>query len=120
MYPQFQNSQEFALYGGVIFDTLANRNKSRADGVFISALKCWKRVKLLKGKRFAYERGFFQKKKFHKLCQNVNFENGGTTYPISILHVHVLLNILSISLLAIKYDTSGYFQMQKSSHFEEN
>ena len=35
-YPQFQNSQEFALDGGVIFDILANSNESYADGVFIS------------------------------------------------------------------------------------
>ena len=40
MYPQFQNSQEFALDGGVIFDTFVNGNESHADGVFISALKC--------------------------------------------------------------------------------
>ena len=38
MYPQFQNSQEFALDGGVIFDTLVNSKKSRADDMFISAL----------------------------------------------------------------------------------
>ena len=38
MYPQFQNSQEFALVGGVIFDTLINSNESHADGLFISAL----------------------------------------------------------------------------------
>ena len=37
-YPQFQNSQEFALDGGVIFDILANSNKFQADGGFISAL----------------------------------------------------------------------------------
>ena len=37
-YSQFQNSQEFALGGGVIFDTLANSNGSHSDGVFISAL----------------------------------------------------------------------------------
>ena len=36
--PQFQNSQKFALDGGVIFDTLANKNESRADEVLISAL----------------------------------------------------------------------------------
>ena len=34
--PQFQNSQEFALDGGVLFDILANSNESHADGVFIS------------------------------------------------------------------------------------
>ena len=37
-YPQFQNSQEFALDGGVIFDILVNSNEFHADGVFISAL----------------------------------------------------------------------------------
>ena len=36
-YPQFKNSQEFALGGGVIFDTLANSNEFHADGVIISA-----------------------------------------------------------------------------------
>ena len=46
--PQFQNSQEFALDGGVIFDTLADSNESNADVVFISALKCSMRVLLLK------------------------------------------------------------------------
>ena len=35
MYPQFQNSQEFALDGGVIFDILVNSNESNANGVFI-------------------------------------------------------------------------------------
>ena len=40
MYPQFQNSHEFALDGGVIFDTLANSNESHADVVLILALKC--------------------------------------------------------------------------------
>ena len=53
----------------------------------------------------------------HKLCQNANFENGGTTIQIVILHV--LLNILSISLLFTVHDMSGYFEMQKdlSCHF---
>ena len=37
-YPQFQNSQEFAFDGGVIFDNLAYSNESHADGVFILAL----------------------------------------------------------------------------------
>ena len=37
-YPLFQNSQEFALGGGVSFDILANSNEFHADGVFISAL----------------------------------------------------------------------------------
>ena len=40
MYPQFQNSQEFALDGGVIFDTSANSNESDAAVVIISALEC--------------------------------------------------------------------------------
>ena len=37
-YPQFQNLQEFALDGGVIFDTIANSKESHADGVFIQHL----------------------------------------------------------------------------------
>ena len=40
MYPQFQKSQEVALDGGVIFDTLANSDESYADVVCISALAC--------------------------------------------------------------------------------
>ena len=49
----------------------------------------------------------------HKLCKFANnFESGGTTIQIGILHV--LLNILPISLLSRVHDTSGYFEMQKS------
>ena len=47
----------------------------------------------------------------HKLCQNANFENGGTITIIGTLRV--LLNILSISLLSRVHDTSGSFEMQK-------
>ena len=47
----------------------------------------------------------------HKLCQNANFENGGTTIQIGILDV--LLNILSISLLSRVHGMFGYFDMQK-------
>ena len=36
MDPQFQNSQGFALDGGIIFDILTNSNESHANGVFIS------------------------------------------------------------------------------------
>ena len=62
-------------------------------------------------KRFACERGLFQKVMTHKLNQNANFEKGGITIQIGILHV--LLNILSISLLSRVHDTSGYFEIQK-------
>ena len=55
--------------------------------------------------------GLFRKVITHKLCQNANFENGGTTIQISILHV--LLNMLSISLLSEVHDMSGYFEKQK-------
>ena len=48
--------------------------------------------------------GLFQKVRTQKLCQNANFENGGTTIQISILHV--LLNILSIFSLPRVHDTS--------------
>ena len=58
----------------------------------------------------------------HKLCQNANFENGGSAIQICILHV--LINILSISLLFMVHDTSGYFEMQTDYHsisrFEDN
>ena len=30
--------------------------------------------------------GLFQKVTTHKLCQNANFENGGATFQVSILH----------------------------------
>ena len=36
-YPQFQNSQEVALDGGVILDILVNSNKFHVDGVLILA-----------------------------------------------------------------------------------
>ena len=55
--------------------------------------------------------GYFKKVLTHKLCQNANFENGGTSIQIGILHV--LLNILSITLLPRVHDMSGYFEMQK-------
>ena len=62
-------------------------------------------------KTFGCEKGLFRKVVTHKLCQNANFENGGTTIQIGILHV--LLNILSISSLPRVQDTSGYFKMHK-------
>ena len=62
-------------------------------------------------KTFACEIGLFQKVVTHKLCQNANFENGGTTIQIGTLHV--LCNIFSISLLSRVQDTSGHFEMQK-------
>ena len=55
--------------------------------------------------------GYFKHVTTHKLCQNANFENGGTTIKIGILHV--LINISSISLLSSVHDTPGYFEMQK-------
>ena len=58
-------------------------------------------------KTFSCEMGLFQKVITHKLCQNANFENGGITVQIGILHV--LFNILSISLLSRVHDSSGYF-----------
>ena len=41
--------------------------------------------------------GLFKKGMTHKLCKYANFENGGTTIQVSILHE--VLDILSISLL---------------------
>ena len=57
------------------------------------------------------EGGLIQKVTTRKLCQNANFENGGTTIQIGILLV--LLNILSNFLLSRVHDTSCYFEMQK-------
>ena len=62
-------------------------------------------------KTFACEMGLFQKAMTHKLCKYANFENGGTTIQVSILHV--MLNILSISLLPWVHGTFVNFQMQK-------
>ena len=59
---------------------------------------------------FACEKGLLKNVVTHKLCQNGNFENGGTTIQIGILHA--LLNILSNSSLPRVQDTSGYFEMQ--------
>ena len=64
-----------------------------------------------KMKRFACEMGLFQKVMTYKLCQKANYENGGTTIQVSILHV--LLNSLSISSLPKVHDTSVNFEMQK-------
>ena len=61
-------------------------------------------------KRFARESGLFQKVMTYNLCQNANFKKWGTTIQMGILHV--LLNMLPISLLSMVHDTSGYFEMQ--------
>ena len=68
-------------------------------------------VWLLKWKRFARESGLFKKFMTYKLCQNANFKNGGATIQMDILHV--LLNMLPISLLSRVHDTSGFFEVQK-------
>ena len=54
----------------------------------------------------------------HKLCQNVNFENGGTIIQVRILHV--LLNILSMSSMTRAHNTSVNFEMQEElqCHFK--
>ena len=49
----------------------------------------------------------------HELCQNANFENGGTIIQVSILNI--LLNILSISSLPKVHEMFVNFEMQKSS-----
>ena len=58
-----------------------------------------------------HEIWLFQKVMTFKLGQNANFKNGGTTNQMDILHV--LLNMLSISLLSRVHDTCGYFEVQK-------
>ena len=71
----------------------------------------------MKRKRFARESGLFQEVITYKLCQNANFKNGGAAIRMDILHV--LLNMLPISLLSRIHDTSGSFEEQKvsSCHF---
>ena len=54
--------------------------------------------------------GYFKKSRFNKLCQNANFDNRGTAIEIGILHV--LINILSISLVSRVHDKFGSFEMQ--------
>ena len=55
----------------------------------------------------------------HKLCQNANFEDGGTTIQVSILHVllNIFVNIITAKGLSI-------WRCKKSSHvvlrFEES
>ena len=66
---------------------------------------------LLKCKRFVHESGLFQKGMTYKLCKNANFKNGGTTIQMGILHL--LLNIMPISLLLRVHETPGYFKIQK-------
>ena len=63
------------------------------------------------------ESRLFQKVRTYKLGQNANFKDGGTTNQMGILHV--LLNMLPISLLSRVHDTCGYFEVQKvySCHF---
>ena len=58
----------------------------------------------------------------YDLGQNANLKNGGSTIQMGILHV--LLNMLSISLLSRVHDTCGYLRCKKCNHvilhFEEN
>ena len=51
------------------------------------------------------------KSHYSQIVPKCEFGNGGSTFQMSILNV--LLNILSISLLSMLHDTSGYFEMQK-------
>ena len=62
------------------------------------------------------KRGYFKKSCLTNCAKNANFENGGTTTQIGILHV--LLNMFSMSLLSRLQDTSGYFEMQQGKFNE--
>ena len=55
--------------------------------------------------------GLFQKVMTHKLCQNANFENGGTTIQVTCSILHVLLNILSKS--SLRHTTRPQFRNAK-------
>ena len=61
--------------------------------------------------------GYFKKVLLTNCAENANFENGDTTFQVSILHV--LLNILSISSLPRVHGTFVNFEMQKEYAFEE-
>ena len=80
-YLQFQNSQELAL-DGVVFDTLANSDESRAGEVFVSAL-VFNMSLALEMKRFRCKMGLFQKVMTCKLCQKENFENGVSLFKLA-------------------------------------
>ena len=69
-YPQFQIFQEFALDGGVIFDTLANSNESHADVMFIFNMI------------LAFEMKTICVFENQQIVLKYNFENGGTTIQI--------------------------------------
>ena len=56
-------------------------------------------------KTLCMRKGLISNVMTHKLCQNVNFVNWGTTIQIDIQHV--LLDILPISLLSRAHGTSG-------------
>ena len=62
-------------------------------------------------KTFCVYKGVILKVMTCKLRQNANFENGGPSIQIGILHV--LLNFLSIFLLSRVHDTPGCFEMQE-------
>ena len=55
--------------------------------------------------------GVISKSQDSQIVPKCEFENGGTTIQVSILHV--LLNILSISSLPRVHDTSVNLEMQK-------
>ena len=62
-------------------------------------------------KNFWVWNGVISKSHDSQIVPKCDFEKGGTTIEVSILHV--LLNILSISSLPMVHDTSVIFEMQK-------
>ena len=73
-------------------------------------------------KMFRVERGLFKKVMTRNLCQNANFENGGTTIQIGILLV--LSNILSFFYCLGYMTRLAISRCKKTSHnisrFEDN
>ena len=92
-YPHFKISQEFALDGGVSFNTRPKHDKCRRSVHF--CLQVLNVSSTLEVKMFC---GLCD-----KMLNFVNFENGGTNIKRGILHF--MLNVLPISLLSRVNDT---------------
>ena len=76
-YSQFQNSYEFSLDGGVIFDTLVNSEVYRADGVLISGSILSLAFEM---KTFCLWKGVISKSHDTQIMQKVIFENCDTIF----------------------------------------
>ena len=82
-YPHFQKSQEFALDDGVILDTTSIMQEECSFQRFSVEYEFdfWNENVL------HMKVSYLKKNMTHKLCQNANFENGGTTMQMGNLNV---------------------------------